>query len=170
MRHRRMVAPINSVKHYVHRTNAEFASGAASSLTLVNSVVAPATGTAADVKEGSIVKAIHLEYWLQATGATDTNCQFIVIIYKAPSAVDNISAAELLNLGAWDNKKNILYSTQGVLGAGIDGNQAVAVLRNWLLIPKGKQRFGLADRLVVSFEPVGTTMNICGLATYKEYT
>ncbi len=164
-----MVAPINSVKHYVHQTNTQISSGAASSLAVVDAVVAPATASAASVREGAVVKAVYIERWLWGSGSTGVDCQFALIVYKAPVGTDVITAAELLNLGAWENKKNILYSTQGVLGSGIDGSQAVPVIRGWVLIPKGKQRFGLGDRLVVSMEPVGSAMQICGISTFKEY-
>jgi len=54
-----MVAPINSIKHYVARTNTGVATGALSTNVLVDAVaVASAGGNAFDVTEGSIVKAV----------------------------------------------------------------------------------------------------------------
>ncbi len=164
-----MVAPINSVKHYVPRANVSLASGAGQANVVVNSVVAPAQTTAADVKEGAVVKAVHLEYWLWGGGTTGVDTQFVIVVEKAPSARASIGAAEMLNIGAYANKKNIFYQSQGVIGAGVDGSQAIPVIRDWLLIPKGKQRFGFGDRLVVSFTTVGSSIQICGQATFKEY-
>ncbi len=164
-----MVAPINSNKHYVHRTNLAVASAAVSKHTVVNAVVAPATGTAADVEEGSIVKTIHYEYWLSNIGNTDTNTQFTILIEKIPSGQVSVTAAQMANLGAYPNKKNILWTSQGVLAAAVDGQSSVPIIRNWLLIPKGKQRMGLGDEVSVSMLPTGTAINWCGLSTYKEY-
>ncbi len=164
-----MVAPINSVKHYVPRANVSLASGAGQGNVVVSAVVAPATTNASDVKEGAIVKATHLEYWLWGGGSTGVDTQFVIVVEKAPSGRSAIGAAEMLNIGAYNNKKNIFFQSQGVIGAGVDGSQAIPVIRDWLLIPKGKQRFGLGDRLVVSFTTVGSAMQICGQATYKEY-
>ncbi len=164
-----MLAPINAVKHYVHRTNITVTSGAGSAHTVVDATVAPATSNAQDVKEGAVIKAVFLEYWLWGAGTTGLDTQFVFVIEKAPSNRASIGAAEMLNIGAYDNKKNILFVSQGVIGAGVDGNQAIPVHRAWVLLPKGKQRFGLSDRLVVSATTVGTSMQICGFATYKEY-
>ncbi len=169
MRHRKMLAPINSNKHYVHRTNTAVASAAVSAHTVVTAVVAPASSTAADVEEGSIVKAIHLEYWLSNIGAASTNTQFIVLFEKVPSGQASVTVAQSANLGAYPNKKNILWTSQGVLASEDDGSNSVPIIRDWVLIPKGKQRMGLGDELVFSLVPTGTAINFCGLSTYKEY-
>ncbi len=165
-----MVATINSVKHYVTRTNTDTASAGIANTVWINAVLAPATGTTADVKEGSVIKAIYLEMWLQGSGATGLDTQFNFAIYKAPAGIAAFTAAEMLNLGGTANKKNIFFNSQGVIGAGIDGNQAIPVFRQWLLIPKGKQRFGLGDRLFSTMTPTGTSCQNCGFATFKEYT
>ncbi len=165
-----MLAPINSVKHYVHRSNTSVASGAVLNTTVADSVVAPATSTAADVKQGSILKAVFIEFWLWGGGLTGVDTQFNLAFYKAPVGVVAITAAQLNNLGSYPNKKNVFYHTQGVIGAGVDGSPAVPVLRQWMLIPKGKQRFGLDDRLFISVTSTGTALQVCGFITYKEYT
>ncbi len=170
MRHRKMLAPINSIKHYVPQTNVGIASGAGLSITLVESVAAPATATTAEVKQGAIVKAIHVEYWLLNTGVTAEETQFVIALEKVPGGASGaMSVTDLLNLGAYDNKKNILWTSQGILASALDGVQAMPIIRTWVLIPKGKQRFGLNDKLVLSLTSVGQTLNICGLSTFKEY-
>ncbi len=170
MRHRRMVAPINTVKHYVHRSNTSVATGSLRQDDLVNAIIAPATANSFNVREGAIVKAIHLEYWINSDGATGTTVQFIVIVEKVPAGQAAVTAAQIVNLGAYPNKKNVFYTTQGNLGASVDGQSSVPLLRNWMLIPKGKQRMGLGDRIVITMHPIGSVgAAYCGLATYKEY-
>ncbi len=170
MRHRKMLAPINTVKHYVHRTNISVSTGTNRTEVLADAVVAPATSNAFDVREGAIVKAIHLEYWINSDGATGTTVQFVLIVEKVPANQDSVSTAEIVNLGAYPNKKNILYTTQGNLGASVDGQSSVPLLRSWMLIPKGKQRMGLGDRIVLTMQPIGSVgAAFCGLTTYKEY-
>ncbi len=164
-----MAAPINTVKHYVQTANTGIASGGVTNIAVVDAVVAPATTNAGDVKQGAIVKAVYLEYWIWGGGATGLDTQFNLAVYKAPVNIVAITAAQLLNMGSYENKKNILFATQGVVGSGIDGNQAIPVLRQWMLVPKGKQRFGLSDRLMVSVTSTGTLLQLCGFATYKEY-
>ncbi len=166
---RRMLAPINSVKHFVTKTNAELASGAVAGLTLVDAVAKSTVRTATNqVDEGSVIKAIHLEYWLngQGTELTGTS-QFVVIVEKLPAGGTAADATDMANLQSYENKKNILYTTQGVIAG--QGAQSIPVLRDWIKIPKGKQRFGLDDKFVVSFFASGFAMDICGIAIYKEY-
>ncbi len=166
---RSSLPPINSIKHYVHRTNSTVASGALQTNVVVHSVVAPATATAADVKEGSIVKAIYCEFWIVSAGSPTTEAQFIIIVEKLPGNSTGITAAQALNLGAYPNKKNILYVSQGILGSR-EVTGAIPVIRTWVLIPKGKQRMGLDDQLLFHLAPVGQTIKACGIFTYKEYT
>ncbi len=162
-----MVAPINSIKHYVHSATFTVASGVRASIVVVDAVAAPANATSLQVLEGSIVKAIYLEYWVTGDDVSGTVSQFLLAIEKAPSNVSAMSATNATNLGAYTNKKNIFYTTQGILNSSIDSG-SVPVIRQWILIPKGKQRMGLGDRLVVTLNAVGK-LRACGIATYKEY-
>ncbi len=168
MRHRKLLAPINTVKHYVHSSNAVIATGAIRNVTLIDAVVAPATSNAFDVKEGAIIKAVYIEWWIKGKDAAGGSSQFTMIIEKNPVNVGTATIANMSNLGAYNNKKNVLYSTQGVIG-DLSTN-GVPILRTWVLIPKGKQRFGLADRLTSTILAIGTNgIQSCGIATYKEF-
>ncbi len=169
MRHRRMLAPINSNKHYVSASNTAIASAAVANVEVVESVSAPASGTTFEVEEGSMVKAIHYEYWLSNIGATGTNTQFVAIIEKVQTGGTPATAAQMVNLGSYANKKNILWSSQGVLGTQVDGSNSVPIIRDWIMVPKGKQRMGLGDSIFFNLAPLGTAINLCGLSTYKEY-
>ncbi len=169
-RHRGMVAPINSNKHYVHQTKATVSSGAILGIKIVDAVVAPAVSNAFDVRQGAIVKAVHLEYWIDIQADAGDTGQQVAILEKVPSGQASVTAAQILNLGAYPNKKNILWTFQGIQTSAISGVQCTPIIRDWMLIPKGKQRMGLGDEIVFSFSSVGEIGHICGLATYKEYT
>ncbi len=167
---RRMLAPINTIKHYVQRTNLAVASGARTSFVIIQAVVAPATSNSSDVREGSIIKAVFIEIWVKGTGAADADTQFNILLEKLPGAASaGASYANMLNMGSYDNKKNILFAGQGVIG-GVGGGQGVPVMREWYKLPKGKQRFGAGDVLQVSVATTGEGMQVCGLSTYKEFT
>ncbi len=133
----------------------------------VDAVVAPATGNAQEVKEGAVIKAVYVEQWVKSSADATTSNQFVMIIEKVVSNAVSITAAQILNIGAYVNKKNILYVTQGVIGDGT--TQSIPIHRTWILIPKGKQRFGLGDRLVVTVGSIGFGMRSCGIATFKEF-
>ncbi len=136
----------------------------------MDAVVAPATTLASDVKEGSIVKAIHLEYWIGNFSATTVSAQFVAVMEKVPANQAGVTFAQITNLGAYLNKKNILWTSQGVLSPSIDGGITIPVIRDWLKVPKGKQRMGQGDRLIFSIAAIGGILRECGLTTYKEYT
>ncbi len=166
-RRRRMLAPISSIKHYVHRSNAAVATGAVLTATLVDVVAKGAARTGAQtVEEGCVIKAIHLEYWICGIDDAVTS-QFAFVVYKLTAGDVPPTATDMANLGSWNNKRNILFSSQGVLPKD-ESAISVPVIRDWIKIPKGKQRFALGDQFSVTVFSVGT-LQFCGLATYKEY-
>jgi len=170
MRHRKLVAPINSIKHYVHITQANVLTATTKSVVIANATsVATAGANANDVEEGSLVKAIFLEYWIYESGATGTAAQYNFIIEKKPAGATAITYAQMINLGAYPNKKNVLFSAQALMGSMLDGQGVIPLFKNWIMIPKGKQRMGLGDQIVVTFAPTGSTFAVCGMSTYKEY-
>ena len=159
-----MVRPvIHSKKHYVQLSLSAVTGGTVLTEEIVKSVENP---TALDtVEEGTLVKAIYCEYWVRG-GAADASGQ--AIIYKKTGDTTNPSATDMAALGDWDNKKNILYTTMGLFND--PDENAIAIYKGWLKIPKGKQRMGLGDNINLSiFAPV-VALDICGFATYKEYS
>ncbi len=168
VRHR-MLAPITSIKHYVALTNTTIASGALLSTIIAEGVQAPATANAFSVVNGAIIKAIYFERWVLGDDVTGNSGQFTLVIEKAPSDSPDITVTNMLNLGVYNNKKNILYTTQGIIGSSIDGSPGIPMIRGWLRIPKGKQRMGLGDKIVLTVNAIGK-LRVCGINTYKEYT
>ncbi len=167
MPHRRVLAPINTVKHYVQIENAATADAARRGNVLVDAVAGEATANTFEVQEGSIIKAVYVEYWAKSNATAGTEDKFQAVLEKVPTGTNGISFTQMNNMQAYPNKKNVFYYTQGVIGDLT--TQSIPVLRAWFLIPKGKQRFGLGDRLVVSLSTTGSTLNNCGFATYKEW-
>ncbi len=167
VQHRRMLAPINSIKHIVQRSNANITTGAKLDHPFATAVAKGGSRSSSGiVEEGCVIKAVHLEYWI--CGVDDANTtQFTFIFYKLPSGTALPSAAEMSTLSSWQNKKNIFFTSQGVLPKGEEA-QSIPVVREWIKIPKGKQRMGLADDLAVTVLSVGI-MQFCGVAIYKEY-
>ncbi len=166
---RRGMQPITSIKHYVQRTNTAIASGARTSFVIIQGVVAPAASATSDVREGASVTSVFIEIWIKGTGASDADTQFNVLLEKVDgAAAAGASFSDMGNMMAYDNKKNILFAGQGVVG-GVGGGQAIPIMRGWYKIPRGKSRWGLGDFLQVSVSTTGEGMQMCGLATYKEF-
>ncbi len=155
---------INSIKHYVHFPATGIASGA---LLGSNIIIAVAKGAAravaSDIEEGAIIKAVYIEWWIKAD---NPNFTVNACIVKLPSGAAAPTFTEMNNLGTYANKKNVLEFHQGLAPSG---DQVMALFRGWYKIPKGKQRFGIADKLKVITTFTGSAGDICGFSTYKEY-
>ncbi len=164
-----MRAPIHSRKHYVQISQATVAQAAIVNTELVEAI--EGAPTAPDhIAEGALVKAVFIELWVSTDSATVVG-SYTVIVYKNPGSGLGASAANLAALHDYGNKKNILFSSQA-LSPPTDGGQ-VAILKQWIKIPKGKQRFGLKDKLTVAIRNNNASaidLNFCGIAVYKEYT
>ncbi len=162
-----MLAPINSIKHYVQIENAVIASAAVGASEIVDAKEQNAQSAASDVVEGSVIKAIYLEIWIKSNASATEDTKFQLIIEKIPQAGVAPTFTEMNNLQTYKNKKNVLFFSQGVIGDGT--TQAIPVVRQWFKIPKGKQRFGLDDRFLVTVSATAFAINRCGFAVYKEY-
>ncbi len=163
-----MKAPITSVKHIVQHTNTVTATANVASHIVVDTLaIGTARATTADVWEGCVIKAIYFEEWLN-NQAADNDGQQIFIICKLPNGVAVPTGTNMLNLSAWENKGNILFTSQGNISNTDAPSQNI--IRNWVKIPKGKQRMKLGDRIGAFMAPVGESIADCGLAIYKEYS
>ncbi len=161
-----MVRPvIHSEKHYVQQTLTSATTLARVNVSIASALASPSSAN--EVAPGVNIKAVYLEIWAIAETA---NQFFTAILYKRPSGLASVTFAEMTNLFTYENKKNILYTTQGL--APNDGvGQPIVLAKGWFKIPKGKQRFGLGDKLTFSIASRGDgTINFCGFALYKEYS
>ncbi len=159
-----MRSPIKSIKHYVHLPASVITSGALLGQPLVVAITeGAARANASDVEEGCEIKAVYCEFWISGVTIDKTA---VWIIVKRPSGAVNPSFTEMNNLGTYVNKKNILFTGQGL--APTNGN-VLNIVKGWIKLPKGKRRFGLGDKLFLVVAATGTNVNICGFNTFKEY-
>lgn len=159
-------SPINSKKHYVQTTLSSVANGSIVNVTVAHAIEG-ASSSPEHCVEGSVIKAIYCEYWL--TQASQNVGSFTAGVYKDPGGSNPMLSADAAALQDYDNKKNVLYTTQG-----LSPSNAVAImpiLKFWVKIPKGKQRMGLGDKLKVFIRNNNGTddINYCGFTTYKSY-
>jgi len=160
-----MKAPIHSRKHYVQISLATVAAGLIVNTVLANGVAVSAKNAPNEVEEGAIVKAIFVEMWVRSSEASPGTV--LVSLYKSQEN-KAMTFVNQIALDTYDNKRNILYHTQGLTN-DTDAD-AIPFVRQWFKIPRGKQRIALADRLSLAISSQGAIDNvICGFATYKEY-
>ncbi len=123
--------------------------------------------SADDIVQGVVIKAIWIELWLLAN--TTAASSFVVTFEKSPGGQADPTFTEMSTLDSYTNKKNVLYTTQGLIGGNT--SNPVPVFRDWLKIPKGKQRFGLNDDFKINIAALGATaIDFCGVTIYKAYS
>jgi len=158
---------IHSVKHYVQMSRSTVATVAVVNNDLIIAVEGTVANLVDEVVEGATVKAVYIELWLLDAG---NDGSAIVTLTKNPQNLAGPTFANQNALGTFTNKKNILFTHQGLTSN--DGiTSPINVMRGWYKIPKSKQRFGLGDRLSLNIANNGANdLFFCGFATYKEYT
>jgi len=156
---------IHSTKHYVQQSRSQVGTVAITSIDIIDSVESTTANLVDEVAEGAAVKAVFVEMWLLDTS---NDGSFIVSLEKRPGGVAALGFANSNALGTYANKRNLLYVTQGLSPNNGVGNP-VPIIRQWFKIPKGKQRFGLAEKLVLNITNNGLNdLEFCGFFTYKE--
>ncbi len=158
-----MVRPtINSEKHIIQQSVETVVFGNRKIVEIADATASPTLNQ--DVRIGSEIKAVFLEYWLNGTGAQQTSQ--VAMFLKVPADAP-IATTDLNDLHKYANKKNIFYTTQGLVG---DSNSnPIPIIRQWIKIPKGKQRMGQGDKLIFAIIGLTADVDICGLSVYKEY-
>ncbi len=162
-----MVKPIiNSEKHINQHTLASASIGVSVTTNIAQATPNPVSAAANTIAVGTEIKAVYVELWLLAASAQPGTA--ILIIEKLPGSSTNITAAQMAALNAYDNKKNIFFTSMGIVG---DSNtNPTPFVRQWIKIPKGKQRFGQNDRLQFTILSQIDTTEWCGLSIFKAYT
>ncbi len=156
---------VHSVKHQVQMTLTSVTTASINNVLFAKGVESTLANLVTEVEEGANVKAVFIELWLIA----QTNNQFFTItLEKVEGQAGLMTIAQSADLFSYPNKKNVLYTTQGL--APNDGvGQPIRVIYQWFKIPKGKQRWGLNDRLQLNVASRGDgTIDFCGFALYKE--
>ncbi len=156
---------IQSEKHYV-----QFAQSTLAVNSLVQKIAVVAVAVVNkdfqnEVEEGSIIKAVYFEMWVKSTS---TGQDFgVATVEKIPGAGDTQTFTESNNLNVYNNKKNILWTFEGLYPSSTVN--PIPIIRAWIKIPKSKQRFGLNDKLVINLSTGSASLLNCGFMTYKEY-
>ncbi len=162
-----MVRPtINSEKHMRAISLQTVSDNTATTFQLCAAVADPSVSS--EVRIGAVVKAVHIELWYLSSASQPTF--HISTVEKLVSGQTDPSSAQMSALHDYPNKKNIFQTSQGLIG---DANSnPIPVFREWIKIPKGKQRMGLGDKLILTVAARGEANNdieVCGMTIYKEY-
>ncbi len=160
-----MKPPIVSRKHIVQHTITQITTATVASLEECRGVHVQDVNIAQEVIEGSVIKAVYIELWLLGTFNEGS---YVLCVEKSESGNPNPTFTEMTTLDSYENKKNILFTSQGLIGE--DNTNPTPVLRQWIKIPKGKQRFGYQDKLKINIAAIGPEdVQFCGLTIFKSY-
>ncbi len=162
-----MKAPIVAIKHYVQTTLSSQAAATKTAVSLVKGVTIANTDLPNEVVEGSVVKAVYIEMWLASNDASGSSMTVNVEKISNTGATVAMTYANSIALHSYQNKKNIFYCSEGITG---DDEHPIPFIRMWLKLPKGKQRFGFGDELVLNISAISSTLSWCGMTTYKSYS
>ena len=163
-----MVRPTITSEKHINQSSQQTLTGpgtiVAVNLATAKHAVDPASAN--DVPVGATIKAVYVELWIlaegNAIGATT------VTVEKLISGSGSMSFGNSSALHNYDNKNNIFYSTQGIMGEA--NTNPTPFVRQWIKIPKGKQRWSLGDKLVINISAITSDITFCGLYIYKAYT
>ncbi len=159
---------IHSTKHYVQFTEFLVSSATVTEQIYANAVNVVNKDISLEVEEGASIKAVYVELWLVGDSSTSIS-SYVCILEKTQQDAAPPSFTEMTGLYSYDNKKNILFTSQGLISE--KESNPTPVLRQWIKIPKGKQRFGLGDQLRINIAALGASdVKGCAFALYKEYT
>lgn len=161
------LSPIDSVKHIVQQEATTTTSTNVRNIVVADVVARGTTRTNAfDIWEGAKLFQCYIELWLNGLGSTNP-AKFQLVIMKLTAGQTPPTFTEMSNLTSYEGKKNILFTSQGIVGAA--GNQSIPILRDWYKIPKGKQRFSIGDSVNVILAVTNESVQSCGLVIFKEY-
>ncbi len=157
---------INSEKHMINHSLTTTTIGNIANVQLIESVTVLNKNQANEVEEGSTVKAIFCELWVTSDASTLGTVN--VTVEKVPASATPMTNAQAANLTAYPNKKNIFYTAQGLSNPNV-GAGAIPMLKQLVLIPKGKQRMGLGDKVFCNISGQAGGVLSCGMFIFKEY-
>ncbi len=145
------------------------AAGGAGSVLIARAVDNPTTAVAVDVKRGSVIKAIWLEFWASPTAETavGTTTALDLYIFKNPGA--NLTPPSPATQGTSNEKKFIFKTWKGLLGARTQGFPAYS-WKGWIKVPKRYQRMGTDDTWSLEFLFTGVAGVLCHQEIYKWYS
>ncbi len=163
---RRKLATINSAKHIIHHSIFAVTTGTIVVTKEAVSVDIPDVSAVNEVRTGAVIKAVYIEAWILANSAT-AHGTFNITVEKSKGGQPDMTFGQSVALNAYVNKANIFYTTQGIIGD--ESTNPVPILRQWIAIPKGKQRFALGDEIRVNYSATIAGIQVCGITVYKEY-
>ncbi len=158
----RLRPKVNTEKHYKQESLFTIASGAISNRIIAFAAAVP-TG-ANQVREGASISAVYVELWITTDDAALGS--HIVTLEKLSGTSPFMASGDSASLNTYANKKNIFHTQMGLTPPNTQ--YPMSTVKGWFRIPRGKQRMGLGEQLVLNIHGQSNGLTGCGFFTYKE--
>ena len=155
---------VHTEKHYNQESVFTVGAGAISNRIIADAVAVPDAVSDNQVRQGSIISAVYVEMWLTSDDALQASS--IVTLEKVPGTAPLMAAGQSAALNVYENKKNVFHCQMGLIPPNVQ--HPLSSIKGWFKIPKGKQRFGLGDRLLLNVHAQSNGLQACGFFIYKE--
>ncbi len=156
--------PIRSIKHVVDVQGALTTGGQNDVVPLVDAIDSPTTADVDSVEVASRVSSIYLNVQVYATSeASLAN----VYMYVMKNPGNNLTPPAPNAVGAADEKKFIIHQEMRMMGGATTENP-ITLFSGVIKIPRGYQRFGFKDRLIINISTPGNSIDYCFQCIYKE--
>ncbi len=169
VRFRRAMAlrPVQRIKHITDQSATLTAN---TSLTLAVVIAKDVTATSAEeeVILGSTVHGIYLKAIVASNQVTEAGAipNVYMIVMKNPG--NNLTTPVPNAVGGSDVKKYVIHQEMAMLENQVSGNPTT-IFSGVIAIPRGYKRFGVNDRLTVTFFSPALDISLCIQAIYKEF-
>ncbi len=159
--------PVQRIKH-ISDQSATLAAATVLTLAVVIAKDAPVTSAEEEVALGSTVHGIYLKAVVASNQVTEAGAipNVYMIVMKNPG--NNLSTPSPNAVGAADTKKYVIHQEMVMLENQVSGNPTT-IFSGVIKIPKGYKRFGVNDRLTITFLSPAVDISLCIQAIYKEF-
>ncbi len=169
-RYRRGMAlrPINRIKHVVD-AQGTIAAGAVNSIAIADATDTPSLAATASVETGSKVNGIYLRVEIASNEAISLGAIPNVYMYVAKNPGNNVTLPTANAVGSNDNKRFVLHQEMSMIENKGQGSNARTLFNGVIVIPKGMQRFGPDDALILNILCPALDTVQCVQCHYKEF-
>ncbi len=166
-RYRRSLNVVHRLKHIVDN-NSTVSAGVTLPTVLILGRDAPVIAATREVETGSKVHGIFLNVQIQGNQISSGGIPNIYMaVYKSKGG--NIPTIDPTATGSNPDKSNIIHQEMGMFQSdSVDGNPKT-LFKGVIVIPKGLQRFGLDDELVMTLRSTAINYKNCSQCIYKEF-
>ncbi len=163
-RFRSSLIKINTLKHVVDLQGGLIVNTQAEEI-LVDATDAPVAATnPQEIENTSSINAVFLNVQV---AATSTAALANVYMYVAKNPGNNLTMPNANAVGKSDNRRHVLHQEMIMTEKNTTAIPRT-LFKGVIKIPRGKQRFGVDDRLSIFLLSPGTTYDYCIQCIYKE--